>query len=58
MIRAVANSIAGFVKKATAMAALWRGLVDRLLALLCAMLKSHTLYDPAIRHHAGSSNSA
>jgi transposase len=36
-----------------------RGLADRLLALLCAMLKSHTLYDPAIRNPtAGSANSA
>lgn len=36
-----------------------RGLADRLLALLCAMLKSHTIYDPAVRQQAASSaNSA
>jgi len=36
-----------------------RGLADRLLALLCAMLKSHKTYDAALRKTAASSaNSA
>jgi transposase len=32
-----------------------RGLADRLLALLCAMLKSRTLFDPALRKPAARS---
>src|SRR4029077_14687285 len=31
-----------------------RGLADRLLALLCAMLRSRTTYDPARRQSVGS----
>jgi hypothetical protein len=59
MIPAVPNTITGFVKKATVTGRALRGLADRLLALLCAMLKSHTLYDPATHFPtAGSANSA